>query len=184
MVTSEFNFADLPCPPESLTRGYEQMYRIYAPNTNSSKTYAPFIAPFPQIYDLDARFRYCTVARYEGVYPASKLKPAKGPTTADKGVRFGPKRFGPNRGKDEDDDDEKDKRDKKEEEKKNKEEEKKDEEEKDKDKRDKQEDGDGGRRPDRSRRHHLIKSPENAHFVPRAPKETDSNVHRLRPFGK
>ncbi|KAL8926198.1 MAG: hypothetical protein Q9208_003101 [Pyrenodesmia sp. 3 TL-2023] len=207
LVTSEFNFADLPCPPESLTRGYEQIHRIYAPYSNSSKTYAPFIAPFPQIYDLDARFRLCNGVRYEGVYPAHALEPAREPTPADNDVRFGPKRF-----KDEDDDDENDKKDKekdeeekkKEEEEKNKdkendedkkndEEENKDEKEEEKDKEDKQEgdeenktedeDGDGGRRPDRSRRHHLIRSPENAHLVPKAPKETNLNAHQLRPVG-
>ncbi|KAL8750738.1 MAG: hypothetical protein Q9184_006314 [Pyrenodesmia sp. 2 TL-2023] len=152
------------------------MHRIYAPYSISSKTYAPFIAPFPQIYDLDARFRHCTVVRYEGVYPAHKLEPAKGPTLPDKNVRFGPKRFGSNRGKDEEET--KDEENEKEEEK-----DKRDQQQDEKENTNPDEDGDGGRRPGRSRLHQLIRSPENAHHVPQAPKETNLNAHQLRRSG-
>lgn len=84
LVTSVFDFADIPCPPEPVSKDYEQMYHIYAQYSNYSKTYAPFIAPFPELYSVDPRFQYCTVAAYQGVDPPKPLPTATGgPTPPD-----------------------------------------------------------------------------------------------------
>ncbi|KAL8702994.1 MAG: hypothetical protein Q9201_003831 [Fulgogasparrea decipioides] len=79
-ITKEFNFADLPCPPPDVAS--DDIW-LYNPAVNPAKTYAPVVAPFPQIYDLDPAFHDCTVGLNQGIDPASILPIAKGPTIPD-----------------------------------------------------------------------------------------------------
>ncbi|KAL8785602.1 MAG: hypothetical protein Q9213_003256 [Squamulea squamosa] len=76
-VTKAFNFEDLPCPPPDIA---SDVVWFYNPAYNPTQTYAPFLAPFPQLYNLHPAFRYCTVAMNQGLDPPTPLPTALGPT--------------------------------------------------------------------------------------------------------
>lgn len=78
MNKSVFNFADLPCPPLSVAKDYEQFYLWHF--SKPSEFYAPFISPFSQLYGLDSALQWCTVAQYQGYDPKRPLPTATGTT--------------------------------------------------------------------------------------------------------
>ncbi|KAL8774898.1 MAG: hypothetical protein Q9203_006593 [Teloschistes exilis] len=86
-VTKEFNFADLPCPPPDIAA--DDIW-FYNPAANPTRAYAPIIAPFQQLFDLDPAFHDCVVAENQGFDPPVALPVASGPTLP-KG-RLGPLR--------------------------------------------------------------------------------------------
>ncbi|KAL8731578.1 MAG: hypothetical protein Q9181_004243 [Wetmoreana brouardii] len=94
-ITKEFNFADLPCPPPDVAS--DDIW-LYNPAVNPAQTYAPVVAPFPQIYDLDPAFHDCTVGLNQGIDPAIVLPVAEGPTIphfhGDLGPGVGPPHLG------------------------------------------------------------------------------------------
>ncbi|KAL8676090.1 MAG: hypothetical protein Q9186_007353 [Xanthomendoza sp. 1 TL-2023] len=90
-ITKAFNFEDLPCPPPDLAA---DVIWFYNPAYNPTQTYAPFLAPFPQLYNLDPAFQHCTVALNQGLDPPTPQPTAKGPTIPLPIERFGP-RLGP-----------------------------------------------------------------------------------------
>ncbi|KAI4193747.1 MAG: hypothetical protein LQ350_008177 [Teloschistes chrysophthalmus] len=87
-VTKEFNFADLPCPPPDIAA--DDIW-FYNPAANPAQTYAPIIAPFQQLFDLDPAFHDCTVGANQGFDPSVALPVALGPTQP-KEERLGPLR--------------------------------------------------------------------------------------------
>ncbi|KAL8689170.1 MAG: hypothetical protein Q9218_005099 [Villophora microphyllina] len=66
-IKKEFNFEDLPCPPPDVA-------------SSPGKPYQPMVAPFPQLWDLDPRFRDCIVGPNQGLDPFNALSKADGPT--------------------------------------------------------------------------------------------------------
>ncbi|MCJ1244776.1 hypothetical protein MMC30_001976 [Trapelia coarctata] len=66
-----FNFADLPCPPMSVAKA--DWYNFHPMD---GRTYAPIIAPAPQLYTLDPLWSTCYVDIYEGYDPPYALTPA------------------------------------------------------------------------------------------------------------
>ncbi|KAL8719426.1 MAG: hypothetical protein Q9225_003569 [Loekoesia sp. 1 TL-2023] len=76
-ITKEFNFADLPCPPPDIASDVRWFYN---PAVNPTQTYAPVVAPFSQLYDLDPAFHSCSVALNQGFDPSIALPTAKSPT--------------------------------------------------------------------------------------------------------
>lgn len=76
-VSKEFNFADLPCPPPDIAADDSWFYN---PAFNPAQTYAPIIAPFPQLFDLNPAFHNCTVGLNQGFDPPLALPMALGPT--------------------------------------------------------------------------------------------------------
>ena len=58
--TQSFNFADLPCPPASVS-------------WDSSRPYAPVIAPPRFLFDLDPAFSGCTPGAFQGIDPPTPL---------------------------------------------------------------------------------------------------------------
>ncbi|KAL8818990.1 MAG: hypothetical protein Q9223_002489 [Gallowayella weberi] len=87
-ITKAFNFEDLPCPPPDLAA---DVIWFYNPAYNPAQTYAPFLAPFPQLYKLDPAFEHCIVAMNQGLDPPVPQATANGPT-----IPIGP--LGPHRG--------------------------------------------------------------------------------------
>lgn len=79
LVTSVFDFADLPCPPKSVLSDYSQVFEAYAGSRNFS-SYAPFVAPFSLMNELDFVLPECTVARFQGIDPPTALPKATGVT--------------------------------------------------------------------------------------------------------
>ena len=67
--TKSFNFADLPCPPASVSSADWYNYKPGQP-------YKPVIAAVPQLFQLDSLFENCIVDIYEGYDPPYALTPA------------------------------------------------------------------------------------------------------------
>ncbi|KAL8665388.1 MAG: hypothetical protein Q9202_002281 [Teloschistes flavicans] len=87
-VTKEFNFADLPCPPPEVAADETNFYN---PAVNPTKTYAPIIAPFQQLFDLNPAFHNCIVGANQGIDPSTAL-PVGVPTIPNPHDHFGPHR--------------------------------------------------------------------------------------------
>ncbi|KAL8947074.1 MAG: hypothetical protein Q9222_006607 [Ikaeria aurantiellina] len=89
-ITKEFNFADLPCPPPDIASA---AIWFYNPEYNPQQTYAPVVAPFPQIYDLDPALSSCTVALNQGFDPGRAIPEVSAPTLPKDGLdHLGPTR--------------------------------------------------------------------------------------------
>lgn len=85
-VTKEFNFADLPCPPPEVAADETNFYN---PAVNPTKTYAPIIAPFQQLFDLNPAFHNCIVGANQGIDPYTAL-PVGVPTKPNRNDILGP----------------------------------------------------------------------------------------------
>ncbi|KAL8711215.1 MAG: hypothetical protein Q9220_004360 [cf. Caloplaca sp. 1 TL-2023] len=89
-ITKEFNFADLPCPPPNVASA---AIWFYNPAFDPKQTYAPVVAPFPQIYDLNPAFSSCTVALNQGFDPGIAIPEVEAPTLPGPApVHLGPTR--------------------------------------------------------------------------------------------
>ncbi|KAL8901617.1 MAG: hypothetical protein Q9207_005113 [Kuettlingeria erythrocarpa] len=76
-ITKEFNFADIPCPPPDVA---EDVKWFFNPDFNPAQPYAPVVAPFSQLWDLDPAFKDCIVPLNQGFDPSIAYSTADAPT--------------------------------------------------------------------------------------------------------
>ncbi|KAI4174560.1 MAG: hypothetical protein LQ346_008221 [Caloplaca aetnensis] len=83
-TTKEFNFADIPCPPSDVA---EDVKWFFNPDFNPAQPYAPVVAPFPQLWDVDPGFKSCVVPLNQGFDPSMAYSTANGPTLPDPRIK-------------------------------------------------------------------------------------------------